>query len=534
MPRSHKPKTVRIIPPQSSTSDKDPAYRNLSAVPSASSDRSPSPGSESDEHSDRDLEHASLIDPFDNESDEGGTTSEDEENLRRNTSGNTGYKKITVDIMPPNPFRKTLASQEPISSVLRNEGSDPDPARPLYDVDDFKRLLLTGERIATHANALSTVLAPDSSSSTDASSISRQSIFEPLPGNNQDTPRTSHEVSPSEDDRKEPGDRISVGPRKAKPSTPEHRHGKLVAGNVAPAVSPKDPKLSIPASTYKHAALGVHSIPISPWTPTDLNKPLPPPPVSPGLEAPDQQLTATTEVAADNQRDTSSSSALQAPISRSSSIRSRPAPPPSRRQSLLRSNSLARGSEHRNSISEENLEALYPPSSAVSTSGSKPPPTPPRRHGRARGLSASSTSSAISANAAALPKIFSTNDKAPASSMSRPPPLPPTRTSSVSSYKRPTRPATNPNSPLMAPPPAPPRRRRGSSQSSIIRPQPGEEYLSAPSPEGEVSTGGGDLLTHPPLANTAMEFGFGEGKDVMADLSALQRDVDELRRKFKD
>lgn len=47
------------------------------------------------------------------------------------------------------------------------------------------------------------------------------------------------------------------------------------------------------------------------------------------------------------------------------------------------------------------------------------------------------------------------------------------------------------------------------------------------------------LLIPPPAAITstaAPEVGLGLGgaKDVMADLSALQRDVDELRKKFND
>lgn len=51
---------------------------------------------------------------------------------------------------------------------------------------------------------------------------------------------------------------------------------------------------------------------------------------------------------------------------------------------------------------------------------------------------------------------------------------------------------------------------------------------------------GVDKLPIPPpaaIASTAAPqfgLGIGGGKDVMADLSALQRDVDELRKKFND
>ena len=66
LPRSHKSKTVRIISPHSSATDKDPTYRSFSA--SGTYERARSSGSESDE----DYEDTSLIDPFDVESDDGG------------------------------------------------------------------------------------------------------------------------------------------------------------------------------------------------------------------------------------------------------------------------------------------------------------------------------------------------------------------------------------------------------------------------------------------------------------------------------
>lgn len=91
----------------------------------------------------------------------------------------------------------------------------------------------------------------------------------------------------------------------------------------------------------------------------------------------------------------------------------------------------------------------------------------------------------------------------------------------------------------MAPPPAPPPRQRGSSQSSLSKPSdisatkfeseattpssPGESILPAPSP---------GFMTATPAPEVGL--GLAGGKDVMADLSALQRDVDELRKKLND
>lgn len=91
----------------------------------------------------------------------------------------------------------------------------------------------------------------------------------------------------------------------------------------------------------------------------------------------------------------------------------------------------------------------------------------------------------------------------------------------------------------MAPPPVPPPRQRGSSQSSLSKPS----DILATKFESEAHTSdvpGVDILPVPPPAaitsKAAPEVGPGLGgvKDVMADLSALQRDVDELRKKFND
>ncbi|MCJ1261714.1 hypothetical protein MMC22_001580 [Lobaria immixta] len=532
VPRSQKSKTVRIISPHASATDKDPTYRTFPA-PTATYERARSSGSESDE----DYEHTSLIDPFDIESDDGGDTSDDGEKLRQNTRGNAGSLRLEEQIlsMPPNPFRKTLASQtETTQWVRRNENQDPEPTNPIgsgnrphYDVEDFKRLLLTGERNASHAATVPTAIAPDSSSNTDTSSISRQSIFEPLPESHQDTPRTSHEVSPSDDERQVLKYKHAVSVRIGERSGLERRDDKAMMGNIPQAVSFKNPTLSIPASTFSSSVLHTRSKPTSasPRTPTDINKPLPPPP---DLQVLEQEESATRKIL-DNQRDGPQSNHLQLQVNRSPSTRSRPAPPVTRRHSQLRPNPLPKSPEQRRSIAEVKPRELESPPIPPSPSSSKaPPPPPPRRHGRNRGMSTSSTSSAISATAA--PLSSSPIDDTISAALKTRPPVPPTRTPSISSFKRPSRVATNPNSPSMAPPPVPPPRRRGSSQSSLTPSRLSGEYLFANVDRRRADSG--DSVTLPPPA-TALEPSPGE-KDVMADLSALQREVDELRSKFKN
>ncbi|MCJ1461877.1 hypothetical protein MMC07_000476 [Pseudocyphellaria aurata] len=508
VPRSHKTKTVRIKSPQSSTTDNDPTYRKGPA-PLVTYEHARSLGSESDE----DYEHTSLIDPFDvqsdDESDDGGDTSDDGEQLRQNTRGNAGFlglEEQTVS-MPPNPFRRTLASQtETTDWVRRNEKLDPEPPKPVgrahYDVEEFKRLLLTGEKNASHAAAVSTPIIPDSSSNTDTSSISRQSIFEPLPESHQDTPRTSHEVSPSDDERKvlkyKPGASVHI----REPSGLDRRDGKATMGSMPQVVSFKKAASSIPPSTFSPSVLPTHSTPSSSSsrTPTDVNKPLPPPP---DLQASEQ-------------------------VNRSPSTRSRPAPPATRRHSQLRPNPLSKSPEWKSISEEKPRELEFSPVPPSPSSSKPPPPPPPRRQGRTRGVSTSSTSSAISA-AAVPPAPSPVDDTASAAPRVRPPP-PPARTPSISSFKRPSRVATNPSPPSMVPPPVPPPRGRGSSQSSLTPSRPSGEYHSASVDRQRADSG--SSITLPPPATTS-ELASGT-KDVLADLSALQREVDELRSKFND
>ena len=77
------------------------------------------------------------------------------------------------------------------------------------DVEAFKRLLMTGSSelgTSTPPTALPAQVAHglgDGGSSTDASSVSRQSIFDAIQETHPaETPRTSHEISEPEDDRR--------------------------------------------------------------------------------------------------------------------------------------------------------------------------------------------------------------------------------------------------------------------------------------------------------------------------------------------
>lgn len=513
-PQKTKAKTVRIISPQSSTHEKDQGIGYGFSDPSESFDASSTDGSGSDENA----EGSNLLDPFDIGSEEEELKSEDElQKISRADNDLTPSNALRRIDMPPNPFRRTLASEfeGTKSYVIREKPADPSAgvatgSKPLYDVDEFKRLLLTGERNTSHITTAQTPTAHDSSSNTDTSSISRQSIFEPLPENHQDSPRTSHEISHSEDEGNKIAQEFPRGETKLRPSIPLSHHGKPVKGNVLQTKSLQDPA----KYNQNFITASGHQLKQSiSQSPTDLNKPLPLPPTSAFVESPLKENGFPTP---GFQQEKSSSENDNG--TKKGSIRL----PLSRQNSEARHGPTTTDTQRPASIIED--KSKQPESYPLnhSASGSKlPPPPPPRRHGRARGLSASSTSSAISI-ISTLPNslIDDPNLKSPKVR----PPLPPARTSSI---KRPPRLTTNANSPSMVPPPTPPRG-RGSSQSSLASLQTsGDSHMTGS--DGQRNNPGASLTLSPASSVPVIDSGT---TDVLADLSALQRDVDELRGKF--
>ena len=434
--------------------------------------------------------------------------------------------------MPANPFKKTLAGlgtesrSDPTSPGSEGHSMEAEPktTRPHYDVDDFKKLLLTGEKSVFGANAAApppvSVQNPahvgDSSSNTDTSSISRQSIFESVSGPLQESPRTSHESIPSGDERQRLVGSITTTSEKMKPSTPRHRHGKLVRPNAPQTVSFEDPTLSFPDSVMSAMAPGDRSMP---RTADDIDKPLPP--LSPPPST--QPSTQNHIESADNDMRDSYLESEDAPSSTTVQKRSPPTPPLSRRHSQLRAKLFTSSPDRSTPITEEASTGPVPLSQSPLTASPKaPPPPPPRRAGLVRENSSSSVSTSTSLTP--MSDQSNTADVSTRSTKARPH----NRSPSVSSLKRPNQTQYIPISPSMAPPPPPPPpRRRGSSQSSYT-----PSRLSGNYTERLRSDSGASSVSH--LAITSIGPSGAEKKDVMADLSALQREVDELRGKLKD
>ncbi|ELR05540.1 hypothetical protein VC83_09236 [Pseudogymnoascus destructans] len=369
-----------------------------------------------------------------------------------------------------NPFSKTLATLE------RTEGKESTGETPpvgsgkaAMDVESFKRLLMTGSSGIPAPESLpgppaqSAHTGPTDGSSTEASSVSRHSIFENIQENLPESPRTSHEVSDANDEprRMPPTLQRSASGRK-KPPPPSSRHGKLInvqlRDNARPhslyltstsAPSPLSTTIPTPTAAERSA--------------TDLNKPLPPNP-----------SRASHDSDRESVFDCESVGKAPEPSSPSNLLRRKPAPaPPSARRHghpvadpnsphLSPKRLTNMGDDSRNS-STQDLSSLHPSTNQQATFKAPPPP-PLRRPGSIR-------NSVISP-----PFITSELENAP--SMPRAPSTPSKRLSVV--------------------PPAPPRP-RGASGASV------------------------DANLPNPAASTT------EHPDILADLGALQREIDALR-----
>ena len=414
--------------------------------------------------------------------------------------------------------------------------------KQVYDVDGFTRLLLSGRKdptsTATAAPPLVTFQgssAGDTSSNTDASSISRQSLFDSIFEAHHDTPKSSHETSPSQ----ETGVILSASPLArngmSKPPVPQTRHGNLL-DNVQASV-PLNTSPSTVGNSPGSLPIDIQEPGLSSQTSTNLNKPLPAPPRPERLLLPSaENINPTIDPA-------SEAITSDAPPSEPSSPMRSSAPPPlppARRQSQRRPKSSPNYTHQPGTINEdhhtEQSSPIEKPTShnpvPLDTSSMKPPPPPPRRNRPARSDSRSSMSSARSILSISERLNTSTEPVSSSLPIKSPPPLPPSRHAGNSSSKRPPHPsAVNSSGPAVSSPPPPPPRMRGSSQSSTSSSMLSGDYRASALGNGN-RRGSGSSSTLPTSDDVPeRKVSLGE-KDVMADLTTLQREVDELRGKL--
>jgi hypothetical protein len=369
------------------------------------------------------------------------------------------------------------------------ELSTPGNTKPSLDVEGFKNMLMTGissprssgPAPVPQAAPASTLPIPPvfESSSTDTSSVSRQSIFEPVQEPHPETPRTSFDMAASDDDRTS-----LVGEtkkeKKKPPPAPKHRHGKLVSSRTPQTVSFEDFKPIEPTA----------SPPTVRRQGSDLNKPLPmpPPTISTPSHIVSQDITHDSPSISDVKP-------VEIPGQFDATPMHKKAPPPvplARRHSQLRTSTAGNRSRSNSSLtmsSQHSMDfpipsptiALQP---AISPSSQKvPPPPPPSRH-RGAALTTISTSSAnsssteLSATAAARRPTLNSPTPPPArrSTLTSEPPSPAglARTSSINSTRNTQRTVSNEssNSANMPPPPPPPRKRTSGGRSSLDKERP--------------------------------------------------------------
>ncbi|KAL1851926.1 hypothetical protein Plec18170_006229 [Paecilomyces lecythidis] len=411
--------------------------------------------------------------------------------------------------IPKTPGRQHYAVESPAvprGSTAGSGGSG--NKRATMDVHAFTRLLLTGDagaertppmkesQIASNKSLSRTTpgISSESSSSTDATSISRQSASEHRLSVGADTPRTSHEMSAAEADSEHKVQLSRQGSEKRqKPPPPKTRRGKLIKsdGNQQPS-----PQIATPYSqpdtpgSYISQPQGIN-------TSSDTTKTV----TSPTTDYFTTASRVQTSLPADS-------------LDRKPSQSKRPPTPPlARRRSQMKhvksSASVSKPSQI--VIAETSIESKHPttPSPGVKN----PPPPPSRRHGRAI---SGQLSEGASPSAFPFPqRTPSTSSGPPGGDESEKGVSPASsRTPSIKSSRRVSQPlGSSPSN--MPPPPPPPRRARSPSRGSTDSTRPRSFHLEK---ENDLDA----PIAEPSNANS-----------ILADLTRLQKEVDALRGQYE-
>lgn len=413
------------------------------------------------------------------------------ESIVSDTSEEDGFRKPSL--APPNPFQKTLETMGySARDVTVPRTKVPPAGRASLDVEAFKRLLMTGSAgpgISPLPSASAAHLhhgLGDGGSSTEASSSSRHSIFEPVQEIYPESPGTPHEISEPEDDRRG-GDIPSSFHGRQKPPPPSSRHGKLIKVELR-----EDPSTTATTPITNHR-LSLVSRPSA----TDLNKPLPPAPARASNDSDRESIF-----------DIESAGKIPEPPSPPHSIRRKtpPEPPLTRRHSHRLPDYRTRRAERERlapSVEEEalsqrseSISSSEHPSSGVrshSDSARVPPPPPSRRpvsiFGSIHPSSSPNMSSGPITSPTLLPIRASSSQERPSSVVM-----------DVTTSKRVS---------TLPPPPPPPRHVDSSRRTS-----------------GENSRKSGESARKENGRSSILEE---ERPDILADLTKLQREIDALR-----
>ena len=475
---------------------------------------------------------------------------------------------------PNNPFAGTLASSEASFGLQRTnerqteadaqdgEGQPrANTGRPVMDVDQFKNILMTGS--AAPSPPVSTPLprVQDSSSSTDTSSVSRQSLFDPMLEIHPESPRTSFDQmeSASGDDDDEDSNLMTGTARLddlAPPAPPKHTHGKSLGPKGPQTVSWADFDGSIPSSSVERQsntqpASADRSVKTKPpmleRSRSDLNKPLPKtPPLSPAVFHHAAGGKPETDAIAPRQTNPNVIRTEASPDQKKA-----PPPPPATRRAGHTGTSQVRARSTSNPTQEYTYEDETPSQSqpTETTPKAAAPPPPPSR--KTRPISQTATPTMETPPDASSPSPANEDPKAM-------PPPPPRRnpsktgsavhrTSSNASRPNASRNEAAPTSSNSAPPAPPPRRGTKPNRESMEGPTNSMSWaLNSRRLSGDDhrrgSTNSFDSERSTSLSNLQHVAETGEtsddvtsttehpsSRDILADMSAFQAEIDALR-----
>ncbi|KAG8670121.1 hypothetical protein FPOAC2_09460 [Fusarium poae] len=453
-----------------------------------------------------------------------------------------------------NPFSKTMRdldspiAEQKLEQERKEEGHAlkvANKAKQSLDVSSFKRLLMTGNSESDKTWGLAEKDTRDQPSAPhrrsheaqEASLISRDASDIPEDETGQESASDSSASA-----------RVSSKSSKKPPPPPSSRHGKSIKANLVGSQTPPEALATL--------------------SPSEVNKPLPPAPIRRSLD--EEGESPFDREAAGKVPGTNANTGTTSPGRLGGERKAVPAPPP--RRGHARAESKA-NTAHQYPQNDENLSRsssmrCRPEHKRQNSQAGAPPPPPRRSHvskhstqlptgmnSSLADLSQSSSSPAPSLDVdlsttstpsqlrqgSTLDLVSPRDGQHPATKSSAPPPPPARNTSvrrpasirSVESSSRRVSFEAKPHH-QMAPPP-PPRRQRGSSRGSIDGPRrtsfdsvgragssqvPEEEHDGVPEMIGSGHTS-------PKSTNEP-----GKSFDILADLDALQREVDALRGKL--
>lgn len=394
--------------------------------------------------------------------------------IKKNERYKEDAVKDTLSRFASAPRRNNFKDSE---NVPQDQGQ---PSKSAMDVDAFKRLLLTGNSgTSTPKGSVAHSLQPptfqsksESSSSIDTASLSQKSLFESVPRPIEESPRSSYESDAKEVEFERPAisNNASQEGRK-KPIPPKTRHGKLIGDSSNATGDGQIIPYNAEVKTSSEFASNVDNVSSS----------------SSALYA--------TSTAPHSAEAAMSESAKKKP----------PTPPLARRKSQ---NNTPRPLVTRNSYTRQtlsNIDSDAPPSPSSTSSASRIPPPPPSRRPN------SFSDRRISND---LPAFVEENENALSSVESR---------TDMSSAKKSSGNHRLSQTSSGAPPLPPPRKNRGSSRSSVDSQRPSLSGLGIGPP---ISTDDGNQPLH---AEAQINAGNTYANDILADLAALQREVDAAR-----